>query len=227
MAQELSNPFAPIRIAAAMLGREGADQALLPRARAVIEHQVEQMSQLVDGLLGAPPQDTATLTLGHRRFDLAATVATVVQACRPAMDRRQQTLDLEIAAAPLEVRGDPALMAQVLTNLLSNASTYTHDGGRIRLTAAVVGDEVVISVGDNGVGIAPEAMPILFDPFVRDPRASAVNEEGLGIGLTVVRAIVEAHGGRVVAVSAGIGHGSEFVVSLPMAGRAAAAIVGG
>jgi diguanylate cyclase (GGDEF)-like protein len=227
MAQELSNPFAPIRIAAAMLGREDADQALLPRARAVIEHQLEQMSQLVDGLLGAPPQQGDRLTLGHRPFDLATTVATVVQVCRPATDRRQQTLEVEIPAGPLEVRGDPKLIAQVLTNLLSNATTYTHDGGRIRLKVVVAGDEVVISVGDNGAGIAPETMPMIFDPFVRDPRAIAVNAEGLGLGLTVVRTIVEAHGGRVGAASAGIGHGSEFVVSLPIAGRAGAAIVGG
>ncbi|MGK2900819.1 MAG: diguanylate cyclase domain-containing protein [Burkholderiaceae bacterium] len=226
MAQELSNPFAPIRVAAAMLGRQDADQALLPRARAIIEQQVDQMSQLVDGLLGTAPQDAGRLALGHRRFDLAATVATVVQACRPAMDRRQQVLAVEIAAAPLEVRGDPDLIAQVLTNLLGNATSYSHDGGRIRLSVAVAGHEVVMTVSDVGAGIAPEAMAAIFDPFVRDPRASAVNQEGLGIGLTVVRAIVEAHGGRVVAASAGIGHGSEFVVTLPMAGLPAAPIAG-
>jgi diguanylate cyclase (GGDEF)-like protein len=212
MAQELSNPFAPIRVAAAALGRR-ADLALLPRAQALIEQQVDQMSRLVDGLLGP---DKSKLTRGHRLFDLAATVADVARACRPAMDRRLQTLDIDIAAAPLQARGDPLLVAQVLTNLLSNAATYSHNGGRVRLSVEVVDHEVVMTVSDNGAGIAPEALATIFDPFVRDARASVVNEKGLGIGLAVVRAIVEAHGGRVVASSAGIGRGSEFIVSLPM-----------
>jgi diguanylate cyclase (GGDEF)-like protein len=213
VAHELSNPFAPIRIAASMLGRQGADQVLLSRAQALIEQQVNQMSRLVDGLLGP---DKSRLTRGHRLFDLAATVADVARACQPAMDRRLQTLEIEIAAAPLEVRGDPILIAQVLTNLLGNATTYSHSGGRVRLSVDIVDDDVVMTVSDNGAGIAPEALATIFDPFVRDVRASAVNEEGLGIGLAVVRAIVEAHGGRLVASSAGIGRGSEFIVSLPM-----------
>jgi signal transduction histidine kinase len=121
-----------------------------------------------------------------------------------------------MAAAPLQARGDPLLVAQVLTNLLSNAATYSHNGGRVRLSVEVVDHEVVMTVSDNGAGIAPEALATIFDPFVRDARASVVNEKGLGIGLAVVRAIVEAHGGRVVASSAGIGRGSEFIVSLPM-----------
>ncbi len=223
VAQELSNPFAPIRIAASMLGRQGVDQALLSRARALIEQQVDQMSRLVDGLLGP---DKSRLTRGQRLFDLSATVADVARACRPAMDRRLQTLDIEIAAPPLEVRGDPVLVAQVLTNLLSNATNYSRSGGRVRLSVEVVNHEVLMTVSDNGAGIAPAALATIFDPFARDARASAVNPEGLGIGLAVVRAIVEAHGGRVVARSAGIGHGSEFIVSLPLPESSTAAGAG-
>ena len=217
IARELSNPFAPIRIAAAMLGRQDADKALLPRAQAIVEQQVNQLSRLADGLL-SPGPDRDSLTRGHRRFDLVATVGDAARACQPSMDRRLQALTVDIPATSIEINGDPALIAQVLDNLLSNGNAYSPNGGRIRLSVVQVNHEVLITVADNGAGIAPEALVTIFDPFVRDPRASAVNEDGLGIGLTVVRAIVEAHAGRVVATSAGVGQGSEFVVSLPVAG---------
>ena len=217
IARELSNPFAPIRIAAAMLGRQDADKALLPRAQAIVEQQVNQLSRLADGLL-SPGPDRDSLTRGHRRFDVVATVGDAARACQPSMDRRLQALTVDIPATSIEINGDPALIAQVLDNLLSNGNAYSPNGGRIRLSVVQVNHEVLITVADNGAGIAPEALVTIFDPFVRDPRASAVNEDGLGIGLTVVRAIVEAHAGRVVATSAGVGQGSEFVVSLPVAG---------
>jgi diguanylate cyclase (GGDEF)-like protein len=217
IARELSNPFAPIRIAAAMLGRQDADKALLPRAQAIVDQQVNQLSRLADGLL-SPGPDRDSLKRGHRPFDVVATVGDAARACQASMDRRLQALAVDIPATPIEVNGDPALIAQVLDNLLSNANAYSPNGGQIRLSVVRVNREVLITVADNGAGIAPEALVTIFDPFVRDPLASAVNEDGLGIGLTVVRAIVEAHAGRVVATSAGVGRGSEFVVSLPVAG---------
>lgn len=217
VARELRNPLAPIRTAAAMLGRPDADELLLPRAQALIEQQAVQLSRLASGLLDPTQVGKGRLTLEPGVFDLAAVIDDVVRACRPEMDRRLQVLELDVPAGPLEVRGDPALVAQALTNLFNNATTYTHNGGRIRLSVGVTNNALVMTISDNGAGIRPEALATIFDPFVRDPRATAVHQEGLGIGLTVAREIIEAHGGSVFATSPGPGQGSQFVVSLPIA----------
>jgi signal transduction histidine kinase len=131
------------------------------------------------------------------------------------MDTRLQLFELHLPKCALEVHGDPVRLAQVVRNLLDNASKFTPEGGRITLAVEVIGDTLVMTVSDTGIGITAEVLPLLFKPFMQDVRAIGYSGVGLGIGLTVVRILVEGHGGSVVARSAGSGLGSQFVVTLP------------
>jgi len=216
LAHELRNPLTPIRTAAALLGRIPAGE--LPRVRAVIERQVAHLSRLVADLLDVSRVATGKLRLDIGSVDLAGTIAQAVDTCRPAMDTRWQRLRVQMPSKALQVRGDPLRLAQVVGNLLDNASKYTPNGGEVALSAVVTADAVVLTVSDNGIGIAAEALPHVFEPFVQDAHAVGFDNTGLGVGLAVVRELVGAHGGSVVARSAGIGLGSEFVVTLPLAG---------
>jgi len=215
LAHELRNPLTPIRTSAALLCR--LPEGELPKVQAVIERQVAPLSRLVDDLLDVSRVVTGKLRLAFETVDLASTIDQAVRACRPAMDTRQQQLRVRLPPQALPLRGDPVRLGQVVSNLLDNASKYTPDGGEIALTAVVVDGAIVITVSDSGIGIATEALPRVFEPFVQDARAIGFNGAGLGIGLTVVRELVEGHGGSVVARSAGIGLGSQFVVTLPLA----------
>lgn len=214
VANELSSPFAPIRLAAATLGRPDAEKTLLPRVQAIIEQQADKMARLVSELLDPRQLGKAQSSLGEQTFDAAEAIDVAVEACRPAMDRRQQILETTISR-PLEVDGDRASLTQLLMSLIANASLYAHDGGWIRVAAEVVGGELLLTVVDSGRGVAQHAASAIFDPFVLDPRASLVNEDGIDSRLAAVREIVEAHGGTVAATVAAGGHGSQFVVSLP------------
>lgn len=215
LAHELRNPLTPIRMSAELLCRLPAGE--LPKVQAVIERQVAHLSRLVGDLLDVSRVVTGKLRLEFESVDLAGTIDQAVHACRPAMDKRRQHLHLRLPPQSLPLRGDPLRLGQVVSNLLDNASKYTPDGGDIALSAVVVDDAVVMTVSDSGIGIATEALPGVFEPFVQDARAIGFNRAGLGIGLTVVRELVEGHGGSVVARSAGVGLGSQFVVTLPLA----------
>ena len=217
VADELSNPMAPIRIAAAQLGRARTDEPLLPRAQAIIDRQAAHMKRLVKDLLDSSRGNLNPPQFDKQPVELSAVVKMAVDSCRLAMNRRHQHFELHQAAEPIEVVGDPVRLAQVFSNLLHNASKYTPDGGRIALSTAVVDGSAVVTVSDSGIGMAKTALLSVFEPFVQDPHALGFNEIGVGIGLTVVRELVEAHGGKVVANSAGRGDGSQFVVSLPLA----------
>ena len=214
LAHELRSPLAPIRTAAVLLGRLPA--AELPRVQAVIERQVVHLSRLVADLLDVSRVVTGKLRLEFGLVELADTVEEAVDACRPAMQTRRQHLRIGLPLHPLHVRGDAVRLVQVVSNLLDNASKYTPDGGEIALSVVVTGDALVMTVSDNGIGIAAEALCRVFDPFVQDAHAVGFNGSGLGIGLTVVRELVEGHGGSVVASSTGVGLGSQFVVTLPL-----------
>lgn len=216
LAHELRNPLTPIRTAAATLARFESDEPMLPRMQAVIERQVAHLSRLVDDLLDVSRANTGKLRLERRGVEMRGIVDTAVDACRPAMDVRLQRLEIHMPGRALTVDGDPVRLAQILSNLLDNASKYTPDGGEIGLAVEVAGDAVVITVSDTGIGISAEGLPHVFDPFVQDTRAIGFNSAGLGIGLTVVRELVEAHGGSVIASSPGTGLGSRFVVTLPL-----------
>ena len=175
------------------------------------------MSRLVDDLLDVSRVSTGKLRLERRGVELVGIIDAAVDACRPAMDTRLQHFAVQLPAHALEVHGDPVRLAQIVSNLLDNASKYTPERGEIRLSVVVADDAIVLSVADNGIGITPEALPNVFEPFVQDTHAIGFHSGGLGIGLTVVRELVEAHAGTVVASSAGTGLGSRFVVTLPLA----------
>ncbi len=216
VAHELSNPMAPIRIATAMLGRRSSDEPLLPRVRAIVERQVAHMSRLVGAPLDMARSPTGALRLDRRTVDMKTIIDGAADACRPAMAARTQHFELRVPAGKLQVHGDPGCLAQVLDNLLDNASQFTPAGGRIALSAEVAGDSLVIAVADDGIGISAQALPNVFEPFLQDTHAIGLRGAGLGIGLTVVRELVESHGGTVVATSAGRNLGSQFVVTLPL-----------
>lgn len=216
IAHELRNPLAPIRLATSMLGRVRTDEPLLPRAQAIIERQTVQMARLVDDLLDVTRANTGRLAIELEEVDIVEVIDDAIDASRPAMDTRLQSFEVKAPSRPLKVRGDPVRLVQVVNNLLNNASKYTPDGGAITLTVAVADSSLLLTVQDNGIGISPGVLPDVFEPFVQDTHAIGFNGAGLGVGLTVVRQLVEAHGGTVVASSAGRGHGSRFVVTLPL-----------
>jgi diguanylate cyclase len=215
VAHELRNPLMPIRTAAEMLLRARGDETLLQRLQGVIQRQVAQMSRLVDDLL-----DTSRITSGRFRLerstvDLEAVLSSARDACQPAIESRLQFLEWAVASGPTLIDGDAVRLAQVFGNLLDNASKYTPRGGRLRVATASRGGRIEIEVSDEGRGISATAMPHIFDLFVQDPRTIAFGNGGLGIGLAVVRELVDAHGGSIVARSDGVDRGSAFVVSLP------------
>lgn len=219
--QELGNPFAPIRLATAMLGRTRTDEPLLPRVRALIEQQVQQMARLVEAAgqraqAGAAPPSGLSAAAGAPVSDLAGVIERSGQDFRTAMALRRQTLTVAVPPRRIDVRATTDRLTQLLGNLLGNASQYTPDGGEIRLDAVVQGASVVLSVSDNGIGLAPGAVPGIFEPFGHDSHAMGLNGSGVGIGLPAVRALVREMGGTVQAESAGKGQGSRFTVTLPL-----------
>ena len=217
VAKELGNPLAPIRLAAAMLGQVRSAEPLLPQAQSIIESQVERMSRLLVAVQQVSQAGTFAFSLEFQTVDLVGVVDAAVAACRPAMDTRLQSFTGQLPEQEVPVRGEPTRLQQIVRNLLDNASQYTPDLGQIHLALIVKGDAVELTVSDNGIGITSLAIPTLFEPFVQDIPAMGFNGGGLGIGLAVVRALVEAHGGTVVASSAGTGRGSQFTVTLPLA----------
>ncbi|MEJ7747009.1 MAG: diguanylate cyclase [Luteimonas sp.] len=220
LAHELRNPLTPLRMAAELLGHIHSDGTKLPRLQAMIERQVTHMTRMVSDLLDVSRAETGKLRIERRPIELADIIEDTVGACRPAMDARRQRLDLDLPARAIEMQGDPVRIAQILGNLLDNASRYTPDAGEIALVVTATAEAIEISVSDNGIGITAEVLPHVFEPFVQDARATHFNGAGLGIGLTLVRELAEAHGGRVAVSSAGSGLGSTFVVVLPVSGDA-------
>jgi len=216
LAHELRNPLVPIRTAAAVLGGISMKEPLLPRMQAIIERQVAHMSRLVDDLFDTSRISTGKLRLERREVNVMSIIDAAVDACRPAMDARLQNFVAELPSSAAQIDGDPIRLTQILSNLLDNASKYTPEGGEIRLSMEVVDAAIVMTVSDNGIGIAADVLPRIFEPFVQDAHAVNFNGAGLGIGLTVVRELVQAHGGNIVASSPGAGLGSRFAVTLPM-----------
>ena len=217
LAHELRNPLAPIRNAAQILRVKAPPIPELQWAREVIERQVLQMTRLVDDLLDVSRITKGKIELRKERLSLATLVSSAVEASRPLIKKWGHQLTISIPADPIYLDVDPTRMAQVLLNLLNNAAKYTEQGGRIALTGELEGDDVVIRVSDNGVGIPAEMLPCIFDMFTQVDRSLERAQGGLGIGLTLVQLLTEMHGGTAMARSAGTGLGSEFVLRLPAA----------
>ncbi|HXH00824.1 MAG TPA: diguanylate cyclase [Xanthomonadaceae bacterium] len=214
VAHELRNPLAPLRIAATMLGQVGPEG--LPRMQAIIESQVTHMARLVSDLVDVSRVKTGKLRIEREPMDLIAAIDEGVALCRAGMDTRLQNFVVRLPPCPIQIDGDAVRLAQVVSNLLDNASKYTPVGGEVGLWVTLEAETVVITVADSGIGITAEALPNVFEPFVQDRHATVFNATGLGLGLTVVRELVEAHGGSVAATSAGVGFGSRFIVTLPL-----------
>jgi PAS domain S-box-containing protein len=220
LAHELRNPLAPIRYAIATLRRPGLTGEQKDRAEAVVERQVAHMSRLLDDLLDISRITRGTLELKKSRTDLRSVIASSVEAARPFLDAKGHALALQLPDQPVRLDADPVRLAQILSNLLINAAKYTAEGGRIELAAASEGGEIVVTVRDNGIGIAPENLAKIFTLFTQAQTGLCRAEEGLGVGLALVRGLVGLHGGTVDAKSEGIGHGSEFTVRLPVVAQA-------
>jgi signal transduction histidine kinase len=225
LAHELRNPLSPLAMAASLLERDsGATSQQLKLAR-VIGRQVDHMARLLDDLLDAARLSSGKITLTVEPLLLADVLRHAVETVQPRIAERGQVLDVELPSGAIAVEGDKVRLAQVFTNLLGNASKYTSDGGRLRLSTQADQDAIVVTVHDDGTGIAPEVLPYIFDLFTQGPRSLARSEGGLGVGLNVVRNLVGMHGGTVEAHSDGPGHGSRFTVRLPRCARVPAAPV--
>jgi PAS domain S-box-containing protein len=218
LAHELRNPLAPIRNALHVLRHAGADPTTAARVRDMAERQVKHMARLLDDLLDVSRISRGRIELRQEIIDVATLVQHTVEVAGPFVAERRHELTVSLPDRPLRVKGDPARLEQVLTNLLNNAAKYTEPGGKIWLTATAEGDEAVLRVRDTGVGIAPDMLPKIYDLFVQADRRLDRAPGGVGIGLTLVRRLAEMHGGRVEARSPGLGGGSEFVVRLPELG---------
>jgi signal transduction histidine kinase len=217
LAHELRNPLAPIRNAAQVLKEKGLFGPELVWARDVIDRQAGQMARLLDDLLDVSRITRGKLELRPVRVTLAEVVQSAVETSRPAINGGGHALTVALPPEPVWLGADPVRLAQVFANLLNNAAKYTDRGGAIRLSAERAGAEVVVSVKDSGIGIAPEVLPRLFEMFSQATPALERSQGGLGIGLSLVKGLVQMHGGRAEARSAGPGRGSEFVVRLPVA----------
>jgi PAS domain S-box-containing protein len=215
LGHELRNPLAPLRTAVQLLEKKGDDPAVVAHMREIIDRQVGQMTRLVDQLLDASRIARAKVQVRREPLDLAALVRTAAGDHRAELEAAG-LLVMEVAAGPVWVRGDAARLTQVVGNLLHNAQKFTDPGGRVTVGLAVEGEWAALSVEDTGIGIEPEALPKLFEAFSQVDAAPERTQGGLGLGLALVKGLVELHGGRVQAASEGPGRGSRFTVWLPL-----------
>lgn len=216
VAHELRNPLMPLRLAAVMLDRARNDEQAYARLQVTITGQVAQMTRLIGDLLEGSRISTGEFRLERTLVDLRDVLARAIETCKPGIEARGHRFTSHLPSEPVMVLGDTVRLVQVFGNLLENASKYTRPGGEISLRMQALGGTVSVTLADNGIGITAAALPHVFDMFVRDVHATAVDEGGLGIGLSVVRELVRAHEGSVVAASPGQGQGSTFVVTLPV-----------
>jgi CheY-like chemotaxis protein/two-component sensor histidine kinase len=217
LGHELRNPLSPIMNSAQLIRHAGSDRVLVERSTTVIERQVEHLTRLIDDLLDVARITEGKIVLKRERRDLMPLLYQALEATRAMIEARNQRLVIETPTSAVDLAVDPVRLVQVFTNLLTNATKYTPEGGEIHLTAVREGDAAVIRIRDNGLGIAPEMLPRLFVPFSQASEALDRAQGGLGIGLALVKRLVEMHGGTVAAGSGGRGRGSEFTVTLPLA----------
>lgn len=215
LGHELRNPLSAIRHAVRIHGESPDDAAARRWASEVIDRQSTQLTRMVDDLLDVERINRGRVELRPEALELNAVLSRAVEAAQSMMAAKQHQLSVDTEPA-LPVRGDAARLQQVFVNLLSNAAKYTSEGGRIRLSARRRGDEAFVSVSDNGIGLAPEVLPRVFDLFTQVHTSIDRAQGGLGIGLTVVKSLVEMHGGTIVAQSDGVDRGSTFTIRLPL-----------
>jgi signal transduction histidine kinase/ActR/RegA family two-component response regulator len=215
LAHELRNPLAPIRNSLHLL-RAADGNGPMEAERAMAERNVVHLARLIDDLMDVARINRGKIELSTKVVDLATVLGHAVETARPLLDERRQELTTSVAVKSVRLEADPTRLEQVFWNLLNNAAKYTEPGGRVRLSVEPDGAEVVVRVQDTGIGIEPEMLPKVFDMFVQVGEHSGHAQGGLGIGLSLVRTLVELHGGSITARSEGPGQGSEFVVRLPI-----------
>ena len=216
LAHELRNPLAPIRNSLHILRLAGSDADVADRLHDMIERQVNHMVRLVDDLMEVSRISRGKVDLRLEKVDLAAIVRSAIETSQPHIQAGHHALTIDLPATAVILYGDAVRLAQVLSNLLNNAAKYTEERGTIHLSACLEGQQVAISVRDNGIGIEPEKLSYVFELFTQIDRGLEKAQGGLGIGLSLVQSLVDMHGGSVQALSDGPGQGSEFVVRLPI-----------
>jgi len=216
LAHELRNPLAPIRSAVSVMRQVGGQAPLLAWSRDVIDRQVAHLTRLVDDLLDVSRLTQGKIRIEKQSVDLASVIESALEVSRPSINSHKHRIDVKLPATPVYLDGDPVRLAQIFSNLLNNAAKYTPEGGRISVISEIDGNRVLVRIRDNGCGIPADLLPHVFDLFTQANRSLARSEGGLGIGLTLVRDLVEKHGGTVEALSDGPGEGSEFIVGLPV-----------
>ena len=218
LAHELRNPLAPLRNALEILRMPESNSAMREKARQMMDRQLAQMVRLVDDLLDVSRITTGKLAIRKALLEVQAAIRDGIETVRPYVESRNHTLEVQLPSQPLCIEGDRTRLAQVFANLVHNAAKYTEPGGYITVSAAQEGDEAVVRVRDNGIGLAPESLDAIFDMFVQVDRSLERAQAGLGVGLTLSRQLVTLHGGTISARSEGAGKGSELIVRLPTAG---------
>jgi PAS domain S-box-containing protein len=224
LAHELRNPLAPIRSGLQFIRRSPTDREAVNRVHDIMERQLDHLVNLVDDLLDVARITRGQVELRRERVDLSTVLAAAVETSMPLIEAARHAFDLRLPQEALVLEADPTRLTQVVSNLLNNAARYTPKGGRIALEARRDGEEAVVTVSDNGIGIAPEALEEVFRMFTQVGQAQQPGSGGLGIGLSLVRSLVELHGGSVSAASAGTNAGSVFTVRLPLLADAHAAL---
>jgi signal transduction histidine kinase len=215
LAHELRNPLAPIHNAVQLMRNPRLPASQLSWAREVIERQAGHLTRLVDDLLDVSRITRGKINVSCELLDVSAVVARAVETVQPMLSKYRHELVLNLDAGPVYVEGDLTRLTQIVGNILSNSIKYTDAGGRIELDVGAVADQVELRIRDNGIGIEPTALPTVFDLFTQSSNLTERTQSGLGIGLALVRRLVELHGGQVEARSEGLGKGSEFIVRLP------------
>jgi signal transduction histidine kinase/ActR/RegA family two-component response regulator len=215
LAHELRNPLAPIGSAAQVLSISGHDEKRVRQSSQIIARQVDHMTSLINDMLDVSRVTSGLVNLDKQSLDIKQIVAESIEQTRPLIERRRHRLMVDACAEPVFVLGDGKRLVQIVTNLLQNAAKYTPEGGSIAIQVEQRGDEVVISVSDNGIGIDEQLLPHVFELFTQGKRSSDRSQGGLGLGLALVGSLVSLHGGRVVASSEGSGKGAIFTVAIP------------
>jgi PAS domain S-box-containing protein len=215
LAHELRNPLAPLANTLQIIRMHVKGDPLVEESLDIAGRQIQHMTRLLEDLFDVSRITRGIVELRKKVFDLNAVVEHAVEATRPLLEALKHDLSKSIPAEPIRIEGDPTRLEQIVTNLLNNAAKYTEPGGKIAISLAREADQAVLRVRDSGIGITPEMQRIIFDLFVQAEQSLDRARGGLGIGLTLVRSLVELHGGRISVASAGPGHGSEFTVSFP------------
>ncbi|MCH2341381.1 ATP-binding protein [Pseudomonas sp. NPDC047963] len=216
LAHELRNPLAPIRLAAGIFGSAAASDAQKIRSQQIIERQVRHMALLLDDLFDISRITLGKLALRKEQLDLRNVIEAAVETAREKIEAKQHELIVTLPATPILLDADPLRLEQILTNLLNNAAKFTPNGGCIRITATLEGETAKVSVVDNGVGIARENLRLIFERFAQVPVAGSHINSGLGIGLALAKGLAKLHGADLRVRSEGLGHGSEFSLTLPV-----------